>query len=609
MQPGSAAHGGIVHRFRLDILVLLVASCIFLPLVASPPHLMDDVDAVQAQIARNMLESGDWVTARLDGVPYLEKSPLIYWIMAASFKVLGVHDWSARLPLALINIALCWVTARFAGWAFDKRAGIYAGAVLATCVGMFLFTRILIPDAALTLTITLALWAFLRLEDGSETARWRWFFLLYFSLGCGLLLKGLIAAVFPLGIIAVYLVVTRQLESRELLRNLRPFRGLLLVLLVAAPWHVIAALRNPPLFDWTMRSVPGEYHGFFWFYFLNEHVFRFLNMRYPRDYNTVPRAWFWLLHFAWLFPWSATLLTAFHRDYRPLGRAGKTRLLALIWIGFVLLFFTLSTTQEYYSLPIYPALAMLVGSDLAVRERYPRAARVVLMSLFVASLAAIILLLLRTAKYPAPGDISSALSQNPSLYTLSLGHMGDLTLRSFAYLRAPLGLAGCALLIGVFGLARPRKTAAVAAVLVVVMVVFVQAARLALIAFDPYLGSRPLADALLRSQPGVLIEGDAYYAFSSVFFYTGRKALLWNGRNNNLEYGSYAPGAPQVFIDDEKLKTLWQGEQRAYLLVYGAELPRLNTLLDSRYRVVASSGGNYLLSNLAPAASLTHQQR
>ena len=137
---------------------------------------MDDVDAVQAQIARNMLESGDWVTARLDGIAYLEKSPLIYWIMASSYRIFGVHDWAARLPLALINIALCWVTARFAMWAFGRRAGIYSGTILATCIGMFLFTRILIPDAALTLTITVALWSLLRLMDESEPRPSPWFF-------------------------------------------------------------------------------------------------------------------------------------------------------------------------------------------------------------------------------------------------------------------------------------------------------------------------------------------------------------------------------------------------------------------------------------------------
>ncbi|HEY8997397.1 MAG TPA: glycosyltransferase family 39 protein, partial [Edaphobacter sp.] len=292
----------IVSRLSVDAIVLIVAALSFLPLVLSPPHLMDDVDAVQAQIARNMLESGDWVTARLNGVAYLEKSPLIYWVMAASYKIFGVHDWAARLPLALINIALCWVTARFALWAFGRRAAIYAGSILATCVGIFLFTRILIPDAALVLTITLALWSMLRLLEDDEPHPTRWYLVLYVSLACGLLLKGLVAAVFPVIIAGIYLAIARQHGVGELIKKLRPFSGLLIVLAIAAPWHVLATLRNPPYFDFTMHSAEGEYHGFFWFYFLNEHLFRFLNMRYPRDYNTVPRVWFWLLHFAWLFP-------------------------------------------------------------------------------------------------------------------------------------------------------------------------------------------------------------------------------------------------------------------------------------------------------------------
>ena len=90
---------------------------------------MDDVDAVQAQIARNMLESGDWVTAHLNGVAYLEKSPLVYWMMAVSFAIFGVHDWAARLPIALSVIALAWLTNRIGRWAFDARAGFYAGLV------------------------------------------------------------------------------------------------------------------------------------------------------------------------------------------------------------------------------------------------------------------------------------------------------------------------------------------------------------------------------------------------------------------------------------------------------------------------------------------------
>lgn len=87
---------------------------------------MDDVDAVQAQIARNMLDSGDWVTAHLDGVAYLEKSPLKYWMIAIAFKIFGVHDWVARLPVALSTVVLCWLVFRIGVWAFSIRAGTYA---------------------------------------------------------------------------------------------------------------------------------------------------------------------------------------------------------------------------------------------------------------------------------------------------------------------------------------------------------------------------------------------------------------------------------------------------------------------------------------------------
>src|SRR5580704_1431455 len=139
----SSDSGGSAH---LGLIVLVVAAIVFLGCIVSPPSLMDDVDAVQAQISRNMLDSGDWVTARLDGIGYLEKSPLVYWMIALAFKAFGVHDWVARLPVALSAVVLCWLVFRIGAWAFSVRAGMYAGLSLATCVGLFLFTRIQIPD-------------------------------------------------------------------------------------------------------------------------------------------------------------------------------------------------------------------------------------------------------------------------------------------------------------------------------------------------------------------------------------------------------------------------------------------------------------------------------
>src|ERR1017187_9200461 len=134
------------RRWFLLFLAFLFATAIYLGCVLSPPSLMDDVDAVQAQIARTMLVSGDWVTARLDGVLYLEKAPLIYWLMATFYKIFGVADRVARLPVTLASIALALLSSLFGMWAFGKRAGFYAGLCMSTCVGLFLFTRIQIPE-------------------------------------------------------------------------------------------------------------------------------------------------------------------------------------------------------------------------------------------------------------------------------------------------------------------------------------------------------------------------------------------------------------------------------------------------------------------------------
>src|SRR5215813_1547481 len=165
--PSAIESPGAGHRFD-ELIVILFAAAIFLGCIVSPPSLLDDVDAVQAQISRTMLQSGDWVTARLDGIAYLEKSPLKYWMIAVSFAIFGVRDWAARLPLALSVMALCWLTYRFGVWAFGRKAGFYAGMALSTCVGLFLFTRVQIPDAALTLTVTMALWSLVRAVEENE---------------------------------------------------------------------------------------------------------------------------------------------------------------------------------------------------------------------------------------------------------------------------------------------------------------------------------------------------------------------------------------------------------------------------------------------------------
>jgi hypothetical protein len=441
------------------------------------------------------------------------------------------------------------------------------------------------------------MWAFLRaLEEGGAI----WPAAMSAAIGVGLLLKGLIAALFPVAAALLYLAFTRQLLRRETWRRLRPFTGALILLAIAAPWHVLATLRNPPYFDFTMKSEPGQYHGFFWFYFFNEHVFRFLNMRHPRDYNTVPRLAFWLFHLLWLFPWSVYLPAVAKLGFAPVDRAGRTRLLALCWTGFLLVFFTFSTTQEYYSMPCYPALALLLGSAMvsAPRAWILRGNRAIAGVATLAALA-VIGILAQVWNLPTPGDISQALTSNPEAYTLSLGHMGDLTIASFAYLRLPLGIAAVAFLTGSIGVWRARTAEPAFLAMALMMVLFFHAARVALIRFDPYLGSRELAESYVAAPPGELIVDNQYYAFSSVFFYANTSALLLNGRVNNLEYGSYAPGAPNVFLDDAAFRRLWKDMRRRYLLVEHPRLPRIVELVGREFLFeVKTSGGKHLFTNM-----------
>lgn len=584
-------------NLRVYLIVLLVAAAVYVACMVSPPSLMDDVDAVQAQISRNMLSSGDWVTARLDGVAYLEKSPLIYWMIAGCYRLFGATDVVARIPVVLAALFLTWLTTAFGMWAFGRRAALYAGLCISTCFGLWLFTRILIPDVMLTGSIALSMWGFLRAIDPEERRPGWWAFLMWASIGISLLLKSLIGVVFPVAAALIYLGITHQFGDRRVWKSLHVWSGLGVALLISAPWHVLATLRNPPYFEFTMRSAPGEYHGFLWFYFINEQLLRFLNMRYPRDYDTVPRLYFWLFHLLWLFPWSVYLPAIVKLNYRPLDRAGKTRLLALCWTGFLLVFFTFSTTQEYYSMPCYPALALLLGSAMAAGGKWIRYGTRVLCGIFVLAGAAVITLWALSRNFPTPGDISQALTANPGAYKLSLGHMEDLTIASFAYLRLPLLMAAAAFIVGAVGTVRATGRRAFFAI-AVMSVLFFQAARVAMAAFDPYLSSRPLAEALKQAPPGRLIVDHHYYEFSSVFFYTDRTALLLNGRFNNLVYGSYAPGAPDVFIDDRQWQALWDKPDRSYLVISAESESRIRPLVDPKSLVVVkSSGGKVLLTN------------
>lgn len=253
-------------------------------------------------------------------------------------------------------------------------------------------------------------------------------------------------------------------------------------------------------------------------------------------------------------------------------------------------------------MPCYPALALLLGSAMATGGDWIRRGTRALTAIAGCAGLACVTIFFVVRNLAAPGDISSALSHHPGVYTLSLGHMLDLTFGSFAYLRLPLAVAAVALLAGALGTIQYRgQRPFLAAALM--MIVFFHAARLALVVFDPFLSSRPLAAVLAKSPAGQLIVDGNYWTFSSLMFYTNRNVLLLNGRYFNLEYGSYAPGAPDVFIDDARFKGLWNESRRYYLVANQTRLRHFEELAGTdRVGIVAAAGGKLLLTN-QPLAS------
>jgi 4-amino-4-deoxy-L-arabinose transferase-like glycosyltransferase len=657
------------NRNRLILIVLWFIFYASLTLITPP--LLDDADSVHAEVAREMLLRNDWVTLYANGIRYLEKAPILYWSMALSYKLFGVHTASARLPLALTVLALALTLEGFARRAFHStRAGLYAGLILLSSFGIFIFTRIIIPDADLCLWLALSILCYWLTEQApnpkhraphlheakldtheaahtpspstesksSPTLCWA------FAACCALnvLTKGLIGIVFPTLIVLAHLALTRRNLRAVLTRigQLHPVSSTLIFFAIAAPWHIFIALANPTQghpgnldFSHGHGSVPlptdGNVHGWLWFYFVNEHLLRYLNLRVPHDYDTVPIALFWGLILIWLMPWSAFLLRAFatvpwRKAFRPLvslrtlNQNESTRLLLGLWALIPLLFFSLSTRQEYYVLPALPAMMLLIAAWLdseaieaesfIVPNPLVRAGQRISVVLFVlGSIAAIVAgFFVIHAHTPSPNtDLASLLKQNPSDYALSFGHFLDLNTQAMGAFRSPLLLTAIALFVGTFAnwlCRRDYKPHTGNLWLAAATFTFLLAAHTGLQIFSPVLTSYQLARAIapeLKPDDIIIIHGE-YESASSLGFYLqrpgneGQPIHIFEGRSSNLWYGSFFPDAPPIFEDSVTLSLKWTDRRRVFLW---QDLSEPVPALPGRTYFIAQSGGKEILSN------------
>jgi 4-amino-4-deoxy-L-arabinose transferase-like glycosyltransferase len=558
----------VAIRSRWILLCLLILSAgLYIGTAGSPALDDEDVDAAHALVSQEMLRRNDFVVLYMDGLRYLIRPPMHFWMVAASYKLLGENEFATRLPMGLAMVGLVLLTFEFGRRFFGQRAGLYGAMAVATSVGMFIFTRTMIPESIYALAFEGIFYLFLRSWTGSLDPRVGYWGAAALC-AIAVLTRAMIGLLFPAAAIAAFITMTRGWHRW---RDLRLFSSSAIFLAIAAPWHILAGLRSP---------------GFFWAYFINEHINRALGTRLPHDYGAIPLWIWWSAHLVWLFPWSFFFPLALRelplppRVWgKPMDPSQQARLLLFVWAGVIMLFFTFESGSrlEYYSFGAWPAISMLLGLGIAHAEEtdqeWLKPVQRVLAGQAVVFAAVAGYFLWVSKQIRAASDVSSHLAmRSPENYLTGMVHLLDLTPESVADLRIPVIISSLSVLIAFVAawVLRERGIPWLPNIaLALGMVGFILAAHIAHNVLNPTLSSRSLALELnksLRPDDQIALYGDIRVA-PGIAFYSHRGVLLYNATGSNLEFGSHYPDAPKRFFNDLDFSKLWEGSGRVFLVV------------------------------------------
>lgn len=345
-----------LHRNKPLTWTLLIAFAAVLLYVLGARTLVPPDEGRYAEMAREMFASGDWITTRLNGIKYFEKPPLQTWMNALSFTLFGVGDWQARLWTGVCGLFGVVLTGVAGTRVFGARIGFYAALVLGSSFYWIACSQIDSLDMGLSGMMTLALCALLiaQRDDAAPAERRNWMLACWAGMALSVLSKGLIGLVLPGGVLAFYTIFSRDWA---IWKRLHIVKGLILFFLIATPWFVLVGLKNPE-----------QPH----FFFVHEHFDRFLKKEHHRE-----AAWyiFFVLLAAGSVPWVGVLVQSLVGAARRDGErtAFRPRLMLLVWVGFITLFFTKSNSKlPGYILPVFPGVALLVAHYLDAGTRRGR---------------------------------------------------------------------------------------------------------------------------------------------------------------------------------------------------------------------------------------------
>jgi 4-amino-4-deoxy-L-arabinose transferase-like glycosyltransferase len=381
-----------LHKNKTFVWTLFLAFAAVLLAILKVRTLVPPDEGRYAEMAREMFVTGDWVTTRLNGIKYFEKPPLQTWMNALSFELFGLGDWQARLWTGLCGLLGVGLTGYAGARVFGQRVGFYAALVLASSFYWVACSQINSLDMGLSGMMTVALCALLiaQRDDATPHEQRNWMLVCWAGMALSVLSKGLIGLVLPGGVLFFYTLFARDWK---IWTRLHIVKGLLLFLLIAAPWFVLVGQRNPE-----------QPH----FFFVHEHFDRFLKTEHHREAA-------WWVFFALLaigsVPWVGVLVQSLilgaRREEGTLRF--KPRLLVLVWVAFIVLFFTKSNSKlPGYIVPVFPGVALLVAHYLDAGSRRGRMLTAGLTALLGAAMLGFVPFMLRLARHPGEDVLFAA---------------------------------------------------------------------------------------------------------------------------------------------------------------------------------------------------------
>lgn len=539
LMPGTSGKSGRGRLLYVAVALFFVAAWFF-GLELRGLFIPDE--GRYAEIPREMLATGDWITPRLNGLKYFEKPPLQYWMTAYSFRLFGEDEWTARLPSAILGFFAMLMVGYTGYRLWDARTGALAAAMLGSSWAYFLAGQYLTLDMTLTACLTLALCSFLLAQkDDGASGRNAWMAVAWVAAALAVLSKGLIGVVLPAVTLLAYIAIRRE---TALLRRLNLFAGGALFLLIASPWFIAVQYRNPEFFD---------------FFFIHEHFQRFAEPGHHR-----PGAWWYYIPIVivGLMPWTPALLKegmSLCKEHRHPAGGFSPEWFCAAWAGAIVLFFSASHSKlPAYILPALPAIALVLAKGVRTRGKDS-----LKWSAWGASLAGLALLGLTSLlpgveKFAALGD--DAIKRIPWLYAAAgtLLVAGMAALWSFRRNRIPAAVA--VLVAGSFGFW---------------LLVFGF-----LHAIDADFSSERLIENLTGERRKPFHPEAPFYSVGqfdhSVPFYLGRTVTLVDARG---ELGPGIDAEPYKVLTMERFERLWLAQRgQAYAILRPEDFAQLHRM-------------------------------